>query len=365
MRQCTEAASRPVFLMVLAFSAGCADLPQLPQRAGDPGVNPRFQTDSSPFTDLRIPKKQTRVTAAPQDPDRLVQASATAPAPPSLEPHGSDPGAPPLKSGEPNANPAGNSVDKLRAIYRDAAQAYASMDSYIVRFRRREQVNGRDKPEETLLLKFRKQPFSVSLRWLGTEGSGREVVYVKGLHEDKIQTLLAAGDMPLMPAGKRLAIAPDSVFVRSASRHSIYETGFGSSIARLGAELEAFDKAGERLGSLRYLGSVQRPEFKAPLEGVEVVIPAGTDPLLPRGGRRMRFYDATTKLPTLIITYDDTGHEVEYYCFDRLQYPVKLDDDDFDPDKLWPVKKPAAQSEGGSKNSPAAPTVKTGNSVSP
>ena len=103
---------------------------------------------------------------------------------------------------------------------------------------------------------------------------------------------------------------------------------------------------------------MKRPEFKAPLDGIELVIPTGTDPLLPRGGRRLRFYDATTKLPTLIITCDDTGHEVEYYCFDRLQYPVKLDDDDFDPDKLWQVRKPAAQSEDGFNNSSAEPTVK-------
>ena len=37
----------------------------------------------------------------------------------------------------------------------------------------------------------------------------------------------------------------------------------------------------------------------------------------------------------LVITRDETDHEVEYYCYDHFQYPVKLDDDDFNPDKLW------------------------------
>ena len=72
-------------------------------------------------------------------------------------------------------------------------------------------------------------------------------------------------------------------------------------------------------------------------------IPAG-DPLLPRGGKRLTLFEPTTKFPTLIITQDETAHEVEYYCFDRLQYPVRLDDDDFDPDKLWPTSKPQSTS---------------------
>ena len=34
------------------------------------------------------------------------------------------------------------------------------------------------------------------------------------------------------------------------------------------------------------------------------------------------------------VWFDDGGQEVEYYWFDRIQYPVRLDDDDFNPDKL-------------------------------
>ena len=69
------------------------------------------------------------------------------------------------------------------------------------------------------------------------------------------------------------------------------------------------------------------------------MIPPGVEPQLPRGGRRWLFFDPASHLPVLMITHDDKDHEVEYYCYDRLQYPVKLDDLDFDPDKLWPMKK--------------------------
>jgi hypothetical protein len=204
--------------------------------------------------------------------------------------------------------------------------------------RRREQVNGKDRPEEVLLFKFRKQPWSVYFKFLGPEGQGREVVYVKGQYGNMIHSLLAAGDMPLMPAGKRMAISPDNIFVRSASRHTITEAGIGSIVERFGRLVEAVEKGNMQYGTVKYVGQVKRPEFECPLEAAEQGIPAGYDPNLPRGGRRWLMFDPTNGLPVLLLTHDDTGHEVEYYCYDRIEYPVKLDDDDFNPDKLWPAK---------------------------
>jgi hypothetical protein len=320
---------------------GCAGgWPQFSQSNPLPvGTGPgaaRLETDTKPFTDLRIPKVVSTDVAS-KDP-MLVQASATAPA---ALPQASVPASagPELKTQQAQPVASEDSLTRLRLLQRTAAEYYARVDSYIVRLRRREQVSGKDKPEEVILLKFRKQPFSAHLIWL-KENSGREVVYVKGQHEDKIHTLLAAGDMPLMPAGKRVALPPDSILVRSASRHSIHETGFGTTIERFGAAIDAMEKGDRRLGTFHYLGLMKRAEFETPYEAVEHIIPAGLEPPLPRGGKRLTLFEPTTKFPMLIITQDDTGHEVEYYCFDRLQYPVRLDDEDFDPDKLWPASRP-------------------------
>jgi hypothetical protein len=232
--------------------------------------------------------------------------------------------------------PAGNSpADALRGLYRQAAERYAAIDSYIVRLRRREQVNGKDNPEEVLLLKFRKQPWSVYFKWLGPEKHGREVVYVKGQHGNKIHTLLAAGDMPFMPAGKRISLDPDNALVRSSSRHSIQEAGVGVLLERFGELLDGMDKGDFRRGTLKYLGPLKRPEIDTPGEAVEQTIPAGSEPQMPRGGRRLWLFDPNLKFPVLVITQNEIGHEVEYYCYDRFQFPVRLDDDDFNPDKLW------------------------------
>jgi hypothetical protein len=227
-----------------------------------------------------------------------------------------------------------------------AAERYAGIDSYIARLTRREQVGGKNQPEEVLLFKFRKEPWSVYFKWLGKTGEGREVVYVKNQYENKLHTLLAAGDHPLMGAGKRMALAIDSIFVRNASRHPITEAGFGASIERLGRLLDAGEHGDKRGGTLTVLGAQNRPEFAKPAWVLEHVLPPGQDPSLPRGGRRLYAFDPESKLPLLVTAVDERGQEVEYYSYDRLQYPVKLDNDDFNPDKLW--AKPAAPSRGTS-----------------
>jgi hypothetical protein len=248
----------------------------------------------------------------------------------------------PFRSPQPPVAPDLSEVDavlKLHQLYARAAERYAQIDSYIVRLRRREQINGKDNPEEILLLKFRKNPWSVYFKWLGAEAKGREVVYVRGQHENKIHMILAAGDMPLISAGKRIAMDPDNVLVRSSSRRSIHEAGIGVLIDRFGNHVAATEKDDRHRGPLKYLGLQSRPEFNEPCETVAETIPPGAEPQLPGGGSRLWLFDPNTRLPALIITEDATGHEVEYYCYDRFQFPVRLDEDDFNPDKLWAKKR--------------------------
>jgi hypothetical protein len=241
----------------------------------------------------------------------------------------------PVGGGSAEHVPALGAEESLRALYRQARQTYATFDGYTARMRRREQVNGKDKPEEVLLCKFRKEPFSVHFKWVGAEAAGREVVYVSGHSGDVLHTLLAAGDMPLVPAGRRLALRPDNIFVRAASRHSITEAGLGRWLDRFALRLAEQEKGDQRPGSLRYLGLVQRPEFDHPLEGIEQLIPAGVEPQLAKGGRRYSLFDSASHLPVLTITQDSTGKEVEYYCYEQIHYPVHFQDADFDPDQLW------------------------------
>jgi hypothetical protein len=240
---------------------------------------------------------------------------------------------PPALAAPPSVDPAA----KLGDLHRLAVESYASINGYTAQLRRREQVHGQDKPEELLLFKFRKQPYSVYFKWIGPEAKGREVVYVKGRHDNQIHTLLAAGDMWPLPGGKTIALAPDNPFVLNKSRYAITQAGIGFVIEQFGQALHPRDPA--RPSALKYLGPIKRPEFETPLEMVEQAIPPGVDPQLPSGGQRLFGIDPAAHLPVLLTTRDRAGHEAEYYCYSSVQTIIALTDDDFDPAKLWHIKR--------------------------
>jgi hypothetical protein len=330
---------------LLGFAGtGCLQLPlQGPAQSAVPGQTAQLRSsgaEAPSASDRRSAGTLTKNSAPAENtspPSRQYSAPAVSPTPASSLPASAD--GPPLP-----ASATGTSIDpvaKLHSLYREGTDRYARIDSYIVRLTRREYFNGKDQPEEVLLLKFRKQPWSVYFKWLGTEGKGREVVYVRGQYENKIHTILAAGDIPLMPAGRRFSVAPDNPFVLSSSRHPIQQAGVGMLIERFGKWLDAADQHDHASGTVKYLGLMQRPEFASPADAVEQMIAPGADPLLPLGGHRLWVFDPVTKFPALLITQDDHGREVEYYCYDRFEFPVHLDDDDFNPDKLWPAKREA------------------------
>jgi hypothetical protein len=95
---------------------------------------------------------------------------------------------------------------------------------------------------------------------------------------------------------------------------------------------------GKKEGKAEYLGKQKRSEFAQEMEAVCQTLPVGVDPLFPRGGKRWWYFDATNHLPVLLVTQDHEQREVEYYRHEQLQYPARLGDDDFNPDRLWKKK---------------------------
>ncbi|HEV3143714.1 MAG TPA: DUF1571 domain-containing protein [Gemmataceae bacterium] len=245
---------------------------------------------------------------------------------------------PPPTPKETPAQPVVRSEDsQLRRLANKALEKEKTLNSYICRLRRRERPSGKSEPMEVIMVKYRRSPFSIHFKWLGEENKGREIIYVKGQHDDKIQLLTGQGDW--IGPGHYLEFASDSELLKSRSRYPIQEGGIGAAVLRFGALLDAVERGQPNAGSLRYLGRKTRAEFPTPLETVEQAVVPGVESLLPKGGTRYIYFEETSNLPLLIQTYDHNQNEVEYYCFDRLQTPVPLDDADFDPVKLWPGAK--------------------------
>ena len=308
--------TRTVGVIALALAlAGCSQQ-RFTNLRGDADV---ASGPPKPAPALVIPNSPAVAAAKPDDP---IQQASLAPKQDNSNPMVNEPA--PLMAERP-----------LNALYQRAQQRNATMDTYIYRLKRREVVAGKSQPEELIEVMIRKEPFSVHLKWLGTEGKGREVIYVRGKFKNEMQVLLAPNDLfaSLMP---RTSIAPDSSMARAKSRYPITETGFGPLIARFGQLAAAAEKGDAPSGTVKYQGRVSRPEFAAPVEAVRQDLPAGSDPLMPKGGQRQWFFDVESGLPVLIIANDPSG-EVEYYCHDHIIGPAHLDDDDFNPDR-WGKK---------------------------
>jgi hypothetical protein len=329
--------------------AGCVGLGVTPSGVDATRLRPRPRPPADTSTpELRIPVDAVAraggpdipLVPVPAPPVRRQAPTPTSPPPisptsaPAANPEAA-PRTPTLPTISPQTAPAQTPPHTARQLLQQATARCAALDSYIARLTRREFLKDKAQPEEIMLFKFRKNPWSVHFKWLGEAARGREVVYVKGRYENKIHTKLAAGDAPLMPAGARIAVAPDSLLARSASRHPITDAGICHAVESLTALLDRQESGDTREGTMTAIAPQKRPEYAQPVETVERIIPPNVEPELRRGGRRLIYFDPDLQLPLLVVTYDDKGSEVEYYRFDRLQTPVNLDDDDFNPDKLW------------------------------
>lgn len=309
-----EAAFRSACLLAVLFVTGCTTIrQQFPSRANlAPAPRPSTPLDSSPALAITNPPTPAQITAAaPAGDGEVKTVSFQTPSTPE---------------------------DPARKLFVEAREAYSKLPSYIARLRRREFASGKQRAEEIIQIRFRESPWSVHFKWLGEEGRGREIVYVQGQYENKLHILTANNDIPLVAGGKRMSFALDSPLVKSASRYPITDAGIGKMIERYGKLLDTAAQPNSGT-SVKSLGQVQRPEYPTPLDGVECTLPPGFAPEVPQGGKRLYFFDPTSHLPVVSITLDTAGTEVDFACFDRFQCDIRLDEQDFNPDKLWPVKK--------------------------
>lgn len=284
------------------------------------------------------------VPARPPEPAGTAPVAATVDAPEA-------PKAAPAKSDAPaGPSPAAVNLAGLKKLVQVATETWKAADTYEAKLVRREVTGSAGNPSgtEEVLFRFRKEPVAVYMRNTGPKGKGREILWSPKETGDKIHCVIGEGDTRLLPVGSKAPPQnPDSPRVRSMSRHSIREVGFGTSVAKFAALVAKIEAGKLPPDTLKYTADVRRPEYgDQPLAGVEQTIKAGEDPNLDRGGVRQWFFDAQPGspgygLPVLMILFETTAagpKEVEYYCFTQLKLPAGLTAADFDPARLGKMK---------------------------
>ncbi|MBX9584818.1 MAG: DUF1571 domain-containing protein [Gemmataceae bacterium] len=296
------------------------------------------------------------VPARPPEPGGVPNPGVDTPGSPgpaaALAPR--NPGADAPGSPKPDApaapSPAAVNLAALKKLADAAAKKWQTVDTYEAHLTRREVTGAAavSSGTEEVLFRYRKDPVAVYMKNVGPKGKGREILWSPKETDDKIQCIIGDGDTRLLaPGSKAPPQNPDSPRVRSMSRHSIREVGFGNPVSKFAAMVAKIEAGKLPPDALKSTGNVRRPEYgDHPLDGVEQTIKPGEDPALDRGGVRQWFFDAKPDspgygLPVLMILFETTSagpKEVEYYCFTQLKLPAGLTAADFDPARLGKAK---------------------------
>ena len=89
----------------------------------------------------------------------------------------------------PDARAGDTALESMRQQHLNAVTAWSKIDAFDARLTRRESINGKTTPQEVIHFMFRKEPYSVRLKWIGTEGQGFKYI-LDGLNAER--TLIAA-----------------------------------------------------------------------------------------------------------------------------------------------------------------------------
>jgi hypothetical protein len=204
-------------------------------------------------------------------------------------------------------------------VLQEMKQAYGRVDDYTAHFLLQERVERELRPQQEMLLKFKK-PLKVYLRWLTGPHEGRQALYPAG--SDGRELLVR---LPLLVGAITVSLDPQSPRARKDSRHAITDVGIGRLL-----ELIADNTArGLPRDELRVEPGGPQVIFDRPTQRYSLHFPA--DPA-------KRYYcmtaiidvDQQYQLPIYAEIFDWQGKLIERYGYRDLRLNPGLTDADFD-----------------------------------
>ena len=230
----------------------------------------------------------------------------------------------------PTSRLEGNGAKRLLlSLLESARRRLDRVQGYTATFRRQERIGGKLGPEQTLRLKSRPEPFAIYLKFVAPH-PGKEVVFAKGRHDDKLVAHNGDWKDRLIP---RLKLDPAGALALADSRHPITEAGLVNLTDRL-IRFRRMDLADT--DAVTVLDRVADPDGKARPRSIHTHTVRKPD----RPFARVEVhYDPETFLPVRIASYDwpAPGEDpvppqlAERYSYDDLNLDARLTDLDFDP----------------------------------
>ena len=204
---------------------------------------------------------------------------------------------------------------------REAEAAYDRVTSYTAVFHKQQRVAGELLRKETILLKCRRTPFSLYMKWIERPYKGSELLYVAGWNEDRAR-VHRGGVLRFVTFN----LDPRHPGLMADNLRPVTSTGIGYLLESVATNIRKAIKAGElafaELGAETVYGRKTRilqavfPKEKArDYDGHRFVINQ----------------DVESRIPMRIRVYDRDGQLVENYGYENLVLNAPLTEADFDP----------------------------------
>jgi hypothetical protein len=188
-------------------------------------------------------------------------------------------------------------------------------------FHKQQRIAGELLPEETILLKCRKRPFSLYMKWIKAPHKGSELLYAAGWNEDRVRAhrggilrFVVRNIDPMDPALMQNNLRP------------VTSTGIGYLLETVATGIRKAIKFSE----LTFSGRGEEAVYGRNTQVLEVVVPK--ERAKDYDGRRYIInQDVESKLLVRIRVHDGDDQLVENYGYENLDLNARLADADFDP----------------------------------
>jgi hypothetical protein len=201
----------------------------------------------------------------------------------------------------------GSEVDRLldRVV-----RASAPLRDYVCTFTKQEYVDGELQPLDTILLKQRRQPRCVYMKWVAGPHLGREAIHCPAKYGANFKVHEKSGIASWMT----LSLDPTGRIAMDGERHPITEAGIFFTV----------DEFARRLVSDRSRLRFERPEQP------DCLIATQTAPTAHYAHRTEICLDPQRSIPASVQVWDASGQLLERYGYSDYRTDIGLTDRDFD-----------------------------------
>lgn len=204
---------------------------------------------------------------------------------------------------------------------REAEAAYDRVTTYTAVFHKQQRVAGKLLPEETILLKCRKNPFSLYMNWIRAPYKGSELLYVAGWNEDRVRAH-RGGILRFVTRN----LDPRDPGLMAGNLRPVTSTGIGYLLESVATKTRKATKFSE----LKFSERGQETTYGRNTQVLELVFPRERANDYD-GYRYVINQDVESKILVRIRIYDGHDQLVENYGYENLDLNAPLADADFDP----------------------------------